>query len=124
MSEAYTGRMSDKALTLDCGFFDRIPKYTSILADKGFNLLEDCAARSLYFIVPLGRRGSSQMSSTEVRKKSNIAKVRILVKQVVGRLKTVRILNNELPITLLSHLNDITFVCSALCNMMDPIFKD
>ena len=124
MSEAYTGRMSDKALTLDCGFLDLIPKYTSIMADKGFNLLEDCTARSLYFIVPPGRRGSSQMSSAEVRKTSNIAKVRILVEQVIGRLKTFRILSNELPITLLSHVNDITVVCSALCNMMDPIFKD
>ena len=92
------------------------------MADKGFNLLEDCAARSLYFIVPPFRRGSSQMSSAEVRKRNNIAKVRIIVEQVIGRLKTFGILSNELPITLLSHVNDITVVCSALCNMMDPIF--
>lgn len=94
------------------------------MADKGFNLFDECAARCLYFLVPPGRRGASQMTPAEVSKTSSIAKVRILVDQVIRRLKTFRILATELPISMLGHVDDILIVCSALCNFKDPIYTD
>ena len=75
VSKAFTGRISDKKLTLKSGFLDMLPKHCSIMADKGFNLNDECAARSLYFIVPPGRRGTTQMAPADVSKTSNIAKV-------------------------------------------------
>lgn len=124
ISNAYTGRISDKKITLDCEFLEKIPKYCTVMADKGFNLHNECAARSLYFVVPPGRRGTSQMAPAEVSKTSAIAKVRILVEQVIRRLKTFRIIANELPITMLGHVDDILMVCSALCNFKEPIYSD
>ena len=38
VSEPYTGRISDKAITNDCGFYDTVPSFTRIMADKGFNI--------------------------------------------------------------------------------------
>ncbi|XP_057297916.1 uncharacterized protein LOC130628892 [Hydractinia symbiolongicarpus] len=83
VSEPYTGRISDKALTLDSEFLDIVPHYSRVMADKGFNIANECAARSIYFTVPPGKRGTSQMTPSEVRKISNIAKLRILVEQVI-----------------------------------------
>ena len=58
------------------------------MADKGFNLFDECDAQCLHFTVPPGRRGASQMTSAAINKTSAIAKVRILVEQVIRRLKT------------------------------------
>ena len=121
VSEPYTGRISDKALTNDCGFLDIVPPYSRIMADKGFNLAAECAARSIYLSVPPGKRGTSQMTPNDVKNTSEIAKLRILVEQIIRRVKTFRILSCEVPITLLEHLNDIFRVCAALSNLKQPI---
>nr|XP_047138993.1 uncharacterized protein LOC124814930 [Hydra vulgaris] len=87
VSKAFTGRISDKKITLDSNFLDLVPSYSTLMADKGFNLIEECVARKIYFITPPGRRGTSQMIASDVSKTSAIAKVRILVEQVIRRLK-------------------------------------
>ena len=101
-----------------------LPKHCSIMADKGFNLNDKCAARSLYFIVPPGRRGTTQMAPADVSKTSNIAKVRILVEQVIRRMKTFHILSNDFPISVLSSIDNILTVRPALCNFKEPIYVD
>ena len=60
--------------------------------------------------LPSGRRGASQMTPAEINKTCAIAKVRILVEQVIRQLKTFQIIANEMPISLLSHVNDVLFV--------------
>ncbi|XP_047144630.1 uncharacterized protein LOC124818142 [Hydra vulgaris] len=123
VSKAFTGRISDKKITFDSKFLELVPSY-SLMADKGFNLIEECVARKIYFITPSGRRGTSQMIPSGVSKTSAIAKVRILVEQVIRRLKTFRIISQEVPISLMPCIDDILVVCSALCNFKEPIMTD
>ena len=123
ISKAYLGRISDKALTLNSGYLDHIPMHSMVMADKGFNIKEECASRNLSLYVPPGRRGTSQMPSDSVRKTKKIANHRILIEQVIRRLKTFKILSNELAISIVPHINDILVVCSALCNLKVPIYK-
>ena len=52
ISKAYTGRISDNAITLKSGFLNIIPRCSSIMADKGFNIDDDCPTRYIHFIVP------------------------------------------------------------------------
>ena len=91
VSEGYTGRISDKALTKGSGFLDEIPTPCSIMADKGFNLVNECSGRNITFIVPPGKRGASRMTLAEVSKTSAIAKVRILLEQIIRRTNTFKI---------------------------------
>jgi len=63
------------------------------------------------------------MTPSDVVKTSEIAKVHILVEQVIMRLKTFRILSTEVSISLLRHLHDIVIVCSALSNLRTPMMK-
>ena len=96
-----------------------------LLADRGFNIADECTARHIFLSVPPGKRGTTQFAPTDVKKTSDIAKVRILVEQVIRRMKTFRIIGNELPVSLLPHINDILIVCSALSNIaFKPIFMD
>ena len=94
------------------------------MADKGFNLVDECAGRNITFIVPPGKRGASQMTPAEVSKTSATAKVRILVEQIIRRIKTFKILANELPMSMLENANDIMLICAALCNCKEPMYHD
>ena len=93
------------------------------MVDKGFNLFDQCAGRNITFVPP-GKRGVSQMTPAEVSKTSAIAKVRILVEQITRRIKTFKILANELPMSLLENVDDIMLVCAALCNFKEPMYHD
>ena len=59
------------------------------------------------------------MTPAEINKTSAIAKVRILVEQVIKRLKTFQIIANEM-----SHANDILIASRALCNFKEPLYND
>ncbi|XP_065639629.1 uncharacterized protein LOC136072352 [Hydra vulgaris] len=123
VSKAFTGRISDKKITLDSKFLDLVLSYT-LMGDKGFNLIEEYVARKIYFITPPGCRGTSQMIASDVSKTSANAKVRILVEQVTRRLKNFRIILQEVPISLIPCIDDILVVCSALCTFKEPIMTD
>ena len=77
-----------------------------------------------YILQPPGRSGASQMTPSEINRTSAIAKVKVLVEQVIRRLKTFQTIANEMPISLLSQVNDILIVCSALCNSKEPLYND
>ena len=64
--KAYIGRINDKAITLKSKFLVIIPRYSIIMADQGFNIVDDCVAHCIHFIVPPGRRGVTQMTPENV----------------------------------------------------------
>ena len=51
-------------------------------------------------------------------------KIRILVEQVIRQVKTFKILANELPISLIRHIDDILVMCCALVNLKPSVFRD
>ena len=122
--KAYTGRLSDKKIILESDFLDHIPQFITIIADKYFNLIDECTARNIYFELPPCKRGITQMTPAQLSKTSSIANVRILVDQVIWRLKTFRILSDEVPISLLEHTDDMLIVCAAACNFKEPLYFD
>jgi hypothetical protein len=123
VSPVYTGRNSDTAITKHCGFLDKLDLHDHIMADKGFLINEECAHRLITVDIPPGKRGVSQMSAAMIAKTKRIANKRILVEQVIGRLKTFRILSHEMPLSLLPLASKIVVICSALCNLKGPIYK-
>ena len=123
VSKAYGGRASDKQVTISSGYLDLHDPYDTIMADKGFNISDECAARRLILQVPPGLRGQSQMSVSAVKKTKKVANLRILIEQVIRRMKTFRILAGEVPITLVPHLHKIIKVCAALTNIKHPMYK-
>ena len=92
------------------------------MADKGFNVVDDCATCCIHFIVPSGKRGATQMTLSDVNKILSIAEVRILVEQVIRCLKTFRILATEMPISIIGQIDNMLTICGALCNFKEPIY--
>ena len=123
-SQVFNGRASDKSVTKESGFLDNLEPYDMIQADKGFNIKDECAARLVNLHVPPGKRGQSQMSVAATNKTSRIARLRILVEQVIRRIKCFRIIKYTVPISLVPSLDKILNVCCALCNLKKPIYKD
>ena len=64
------------------------------------------------------------MTPAEVSKTSAIAKVRILVEQIIRRIKTFKILANELLMSMLENVEDIMLICAALFNFKEPMYHD
>ena len=63
------------------------------------------------------------MTPPQLSKTSSIAKVCLLVEQVIWRLKIFIILFNEIPASLLEHINGM-LVCVAICNFKEPLYFD
>ena len=124
VSKSYGGSISDKELTNRSGFLDFVPPYSQIMYDKGFNLSDECASHFITVSVPPGRRGSAQMTPAEIVKTKKIANMRILVEQVIRRLKLFRILSSEMVLSLVTSFDDMLVVCGALTNLRKPIFSD
>ena len=57
-------------------------------------------------------------------KTSAIAKPRILVEQVIKRIKTFKILAAQMSISMLQNVDDIVLVCAAICNFKEPMYSD
>ena len=70
---------------------------------------------SLY--IPQGKRGTYQMVPSELIKTKKIANIHILVEQVIQQVKTLKVLANELPISIIRYIDDILIICCALVNL-------
>ena len=46
-----------------------------------------------------------------------MVKLPIHVEQAINCIKSFRILKNNLPVSLLQHIDDILWTCAALCNL-------
>ena len=123
LSKAYCGSISDKEICIQSDFFNKIEAHCSIMADKGFHIEKECNARSIHVIIPPGKRGHAQMLTGDVIKTKLVAQLRILVEQVIRRLKCFRMLSQELPVNLVHHIDDVLIICAGLCNLQNPIMK-
>ena len=93
------------------------------MADRGFTITEDLLFYRADLFIPPGKRGQEQLTKADVQKTKTIANIRIFVEQAIRRLKTFRIIKNELPISLIGNLDNIIIVCAALCNLYKPLCK-
>ncbi|XP_021351115.1 uncharacterized protein LOC110448927 [Mizuhopecten yessoensis] len=121
ISKSWGGRASDKHVTLNSGFLEIIQPYDVVMADRGFPIREDLALFNVELLVPPGRRGVSQMTTSDVQTTKQIANRRIYVEQAIRRLKSFRILKYELPLTLVHHLDDICLIAAGICNLYPPL---
>ena len=74
--------------------------------------------------IPPGKRETYQMVPSDLIKTKKISSIRIFVEQVIRQVKTFKIFANELPISLIRHINDILVMCCALVNLKPSVFRD
>ena len=104
VSKAWGGRTLDVHVTRESGFYDILEEHDEVMAYRGFTIAEDLLLQHAKLHIPPGKRGQEQFSKSEVKKTKEIANLRIYVQQAVRRLKTFRLIKNELPISMLGNL--------------------
>ena len=87
LSGGWGGRVSDKEITIKCGFLDWIERGDQILADRGFTVMEEVATMGGILEYPSFTKGKAQMSGGEVCYSRKTANVRIHVERVIGRMR-------------------------------------
>ena len=117
LSAGWSGRASDKEITLNSGFLDKVTFGDCVLADRGFLIEEKLATRGAVLRVPAFTRGKVQMSAKDVDMSRQIAHVQIHVEQVIGQLKKFHILNSVIPISQVDLTDDIMIVSSGIINL-------
>lgn len=108
LSKAWGGRASDVQIVRESGFISHkyhLPGH-QILADRGFNLHDDFAARcSAELITPSFTKGKKQLSAKEVELSRSVSSVRIHIERVIGLMKNrYSILKGTLPVRCIQSL--------------------
>lgn len=133
VSKAWGGRVSDKHLTLNCGFLEKLLPGDVVLADRGFKIHGEAKLYCAEVKTPASTLGKKQLSPFEVEDTRKLASVRIHVERVIGSLRQkFRILHDIMPISLISKsvpnvpavVDQIVIVSCALYNMCPPIITE
>ena len=72
VSKAHKGAISDKKLTLKSQYLEKIPMYSAIMADKGFNIENECLSYNLSLYILPGKRETYQMVPSELIKTKKV----------------------------------------------------
>ena len=91
--------------------------------DKGFMISNECAQRHIYLSIPPGLRGGAQFANLANRKTTRVANTRILVEQVIGRMKKFNIINGTVPLSLVPSLDPILDVIAGVVNTQNSIYN-
>ena len=92
ISNSWSGRVSDRQLTRECGVLYLLEPGDNIMADRGFNIKDFLPVGVTINLPPyIGQR--DQLTAEEAEETSKIACVRIHVERANGRVKKYVILN-------------------------------
>lgn len=129
ISQGYGGRASDKSVTNDSGFLEKLQYGDVVLADRGFDIAESVAQASSEVMIPAFTKGKSQLSAVDIEKTRTLAHVRVHVDRVIGLVRNKYvILQDTLPLDYLISsdgsiptIDKILTVCCALTNMCKSV---
>ena len=96
--EAWGGHVSDKFVTENCGFLDKLLPGDMVMADRGFTISESVVLKQARLVILAFIKGKSQLDPVDVEQTRGIANVRIHVERVIGLLREkFTILKGTLP---------------------------
>uniref|UniRef100_A0A8D0A6E8 THAP-type domain-containing protein n=1 Tax=Sander lucioperca TaxID=283035 RepID=A0A8D0A6E8_SANLU len=130
ISKGWGGRASDKQITENCGFLQKLSPGDLVLADRGFDIKESVALVGATLKIPAFTRGHSQLNAKDVEETRKLAHVRIHVERVIGCMRSkFNILNDTIRLGFVvpcegedkTLLDKIVVVCCALTNMCPSI---
>lgn len=128
ISHGWGGRTSDKCITEQSGFLNKIEAGDLILADRGFDVHDSIGLQQGELKIPAFTKGKNQLDSVEIEETRRLAAVRIHVERVIGMVRQkYTILQGTIPISLLDcqgeimPLDKIVSVCCALSNICQSI---
>lgn len=99
ISKGWGGRASDKQITENCGFLQKLSPGDLVLADRGFDIKESVALVDATLKIPVFTRGHSQLNTKDVEETRKLAHVRIHVERVIACMRSkFNILNDTIRV--------------------------
>ena len=123
ISEAYGGACSDRFITESSGVVNKFTPNFSVLFDKGFNVQDLFLSRQVKCCLPPFVRQKRQFTRSEVYHGKRIARARIHIERVMGRLKEFKMLEHKLPINMIEMSDHVWTIAGAILNMQPPLVK-
>ena len=127
ISDFWSGNVSDRALTEQCGLLEMLDPDDQVMADRGFHIEDVLLKFHASLAAPpftrpgFGKKGR-RLNVNEIRKTRDIARLRIHVERAIERLKKFKLLRNVMPYCLWDVSDLIVKLCAALCNLKGPLF--
>ena len=130
VSKAWGGRVSDKAITQECGILNKLLPGDVVLADRGFTIFDLVQQYQAHAKLPAFTKGKNQLEAKDVTTSRELARVRIHVERLIGMVKQkFTILEGILPVAFIKNEgeSDLTVsdklmvICCALVNLCKPI---
>nr|XP_003200716.2 uncharacterized protein si:dkey-60a16.1 isoform X1 [Danio rerio] len=113
VSSLYKGTISDPEIVKHSGVEALVNPKMAIMVDEGF-LVENCVSCKVHVPSILSKR--AQMSGSEVRKMQSLARLRLHVEQLIGRVKENKIFSTVIPLSLTGSVNQLYSVVCHLVN--------
>ncbi|XP_037547660.1 uncharacterized protein LOC119424274 [Nematolebias whitei] len=132
LSKGWGGRTSDKHITLNSGFLDKLLPGDIVLADRGFDIQEHVGMLCAEVKLPAFTKGMCQLDAKNVEETRKIAHLRIHVERVIGNVcQKYKILSGTMPISLIlpcecedvTLLDKVVTVCCAFTNLCPTVIK-
>ena len=123
ISEAYAGSCTDRFITEDSEVFKKFTPGFMVLFDKGFNVQDLFLCRQVTCVLPPFVQIKRQFTRSEVYHGKRIARVRIHIERVMGRLKEFRLLDHKLPLSMVDLCDHIWNIAGAITNLQPPLVK-
>ena len=105
----------------DSRILDKFECNDTCMADRGFDIRDLLLSREVKLVSPPFTKGRTQFVKGKVEKTSNMARARIHIERVIGRIKDFRILSNRIPLNIADQLDDIFTVAGARVNLTPPL---
>lgn len=68
-------------------------------------------------------RKASQTINSELNETKEVKNLRIHVERGINQIRLFRILKEDIPVTMIQHVNDKILTCAALCNLKPKLAK-
>ncbi len=122
VSKLWSGRVSDKKITLKSGLLPLLEAGDNVMADRGFDIA-DILPTGVTLNIPPFKGSRAQLTLSEAEETTRIAAVRNHVERVIGRVKNYHILDGVLPLSLCPVADQIFTVCRLLTNFLPFLVK-
>ncbi|XP_065055340.1 uncharacterized protein LOC135683887 [Rhopilema esculentum] len=122
VSRSYSGSASDRFITEDSNVVQKFHPGFIAMFDKGYTVQDIFLPRQVKVKVPPFVRSKRQFTPSEISECKRIARARIHIERVMGRLK-FRLLDHTLPLTLLDIIDEVWLIAAAITNLQPPLVK-
>ena len=125
IDQLYHDSTSDKEIVGRSVIFD--PRFWEegdlYMADLGFTIADDFIALNVELNVLELLCGRDQLTKANVKESKSIASDLIHVERAIGRIKTFRLIRNEITLAFYRSINQVWAVTCLLCYFLPPLIE-